>query len=117
MKKTLQQLDDHKIYFKNKTPEEMVELLNKELPVKLLYNEDLVNRIHAKYPMLSKTQISVIVLGTFQSIRDLLILGKDLSINTFFNHFKFIVLFKGKNKFITQYIGTPKALRNFHGSD
>jgi|SRR5579885_1331239 len=71
-------------YFKEVDRQEMVDQLNRELPVNVKFNEDLVDRIHARYPLLDKTEISVIVKSVFQSIRDLLVLGKVLNFNTLF---------------------------------
>lgn len=58
--------------------------MNKEYPVSLRYNEDLVNRVHARYPLVDKTQVSIVVKAIFQSFRDLLILGKVLNFNNLF---------------------------------
>lgn len=73
-------------HFKNISHQEMVDLLNKDLPINIKYNEDLVNRIHAKYPFVSKVDVAIVVKTIFQSIRDLLVLGKIINFhNLFFN--------------------------------
>lgn len=71
-------------FFKNMSHIDMVELLNRKLPISLKDNEDLIDRIHSRYPLIDKTQISIIVKSVFQSIRDLLILGKVLNFNNLF---------------------------------
>jgi hypothetical protein len=71
-------------YFKEITNQELVELLNREYPIKIQNNEDLIDRIHARYPLINKTEISIIVRAVFQSFRDLLVLGKVLSFNNLF---------------------------------
>jgi hypothetical protein len=71
-------------YFKDVDHEDVVDQLNDELPVNLKYNEDLVDRVHAKYPLIDKTQVSIIVKAIFQSFRDLLVLGKVLNFNNLF---------------------------------
>ena len=71
-------------YFREVDHQGMADQLNRDLPVNIKYNEDLVDRIHARYPLLDKTQISIIVKSVFQSIRDLLVLGKVLNFNTLF---------------------------------
>ena len=65
--------------FKELTHQEVVDILNKEYPVKIEHNEDLVNRICARYPFISKMQVSIVVRAVFQSFRDLLVLGKVFS--------------------------------------
>jgi hypothetical protein len=93
----------------------MVDLLNEELPVKLKYNEDLVNRVHKRYPYLDKTSVSIIVRGIFQSLRDLLILGKVLNFNKLFFDTKFHFFDHGKKGHILPFlkvkISTPPPLR------
>lgn len=83
-------------YFKGMDHQEVVNLLNVEYPVNIKYNEDLVNRVHARYPLIDKTQVSIIIKGIFQSFRELLILGKILNFNNllfdcklhFFDHWR-----------------------------
>jgi predicted DNA-binding protein YlxM (UPF0122 family) len=71
-------------YFKDLSHQEMADLLNEENPVNLKYNEDIINRIHARYPLLEKSQISIIVKSVFHSLRELLVLGKVLNFNNLF---------------------------------
>lgn len=71
-------------YFKDLTHQQMVDLLNEEKPVNLKYNEDLINRVYARYPLLEKSQISIVIKAIFQSFRDLLVLGKVLNFNNLF---------------------------------
>lgn len=71
-------------YFVNMSKQDIVDMLNNECPINIKYNEDLVDRIYARYPLVSKTEISIIVKAVFQSFRDLLVLGKVLNFNTLF---------------------------------
>lgn len=70
-------------FFKNKTHDEMVEIINKDLPIKI-ENTDLIDRIYVRYPLIDKIKISFIVKSVFQSMRELLILGKILNFNNLF---------------------------------
>ena len=47
--------------FKDLDHEQVIEFMNEEYPVNIRYNEDLINRIHTRYPILDKASISVIV--------------------------------------------------------
>ena len=71
-------------FFKQLDHQEVIDLLNVDLPVNIKYNEDLVDRVHARYPLIDKTQVSIIVKAIFQSLRDLLILGKVINFNNYF---------------------------------
>lgn len=71
-------------YFKEIEHQQVVDQLNDEYPVNIKHNEDLVNRVHARYPLIDKTQTSIIIKAIFQSFRDLLILGKVLNFNNLF---------------------------------
>lgn len=70
--------------FKELSHQDVVDLLNKESPINLKYNEDLVNRVHARYPLVNKSDIVLVIMATFQSLRDLLVLGKVLNFNNIF---------------------------------
>jgi len=71
-------------HFRNKTNQEMVDQLNTDRPISLKHNEDLVNRIHARYPVIDKSEVGIIVRAVFQSMRELLVLGNVLNINNLF---------------------------------
>lgn len=72
--------------YKNKTMDCKVKEINSTLPIRLKYNQDLIDRIYAKYPYIEKHEISNIVLTTFYTIREMLIIGNIINIyNLFFN--------------------------------
>jgi hypothetical protein len=71
-------------YFNGFTHQQMVDHLNLHYPIKIERGEDLINRIYARYPLINKTEISMIVKAVFQSLRDLLVLGKVLNFNNLF---------------------------------
>lgn len=70
--------------FKEQTNQQMVDELNDIYPISLKHNEDLVNRVHAKYPLLDKSEVGIIIKAVFASFRDLLVLGKVLNFNNLF---------------------------------
>jgi hypothetical protein len=71
-------------WFKDLDHQQMADLVNRENPINLKYNESLIERVHARYPLISKTEVSIIVKAIFQSLRDLLVLGKVLNFNNLF---------------------------------
>lgn len=71
-------------FFKDMSHQEMVDYLNTEYPINLKYNEELVNRVHARYPLIDKASTALIIRAIFQSFRDLLVLGKVLNFNNLF---------------------------------
>lgn len=101
--------------FDSKTHQEVSSLLDTDLPVSLKYNEDLIDRIHARYPYVSKTEISVVVKGIFESLRELLVLGKILNFNKLFFDTKLHFFGYRKDGHILPSlkvkIGTPPPLR------
>ena len=62
----------------------MVDYLNDKYPISLKHNEDLVNRVHARYPLLHKSEVGAVIKAIFGSLRDLLVLGKILNFNGLF---------------------------------
>lgn len=70
--------------FKDMSKQDMANTVNSDLPISLRKNEDLINRIHARYPLIDKSQISLIVKTVFHSFRELMVLGKVLSFHSVF---------------------------------
>lgn len=70
--------------FRQQTKQQMVDELNTDYPISLRYNEDLVDRVYARYPLLPRSTIANIVKAVFASFRDLLVLGKVLNFNGLF---------------------------------
>lgn len=102
--------------FKELSKQDMVNLLNEEHPITSKGNADLIERVYARYPLISKTEIVDICNNTFGAIRDLLVLGKILNFNGLFYQTKFMFT-KGKNpkqKDIIRFkiaISTPPGLK------
>lgn len=84
-------------YFQDMTHQQVVDELNSTIPVNLKYNEDLVDRVHKRYPFLDKTQVALIIRAVFQSFRDMLVLGKILNFNKLFFDTKLFVFDHWKN--------------------
>jgi len=102
--------------FKEMSHSEMMEFLNETLPISLKNNAELIDRIHSRYPLLDKSQISFVVRAVFQSIRDLLVLGKVLNFNNLFFDTKLHFFDHRKNGHILPAlkvkIATPPPLRD-----
>lgn len=71
-------------WFSNKSHQEVVDIFNDQYPIDLRYNEDLVNRVHKRYPILDKSSIALSIRSIFETIRDLLFLGKILNFHNLF---------------------------------
>lgn len=101
--------------FKDLSHQEMVDLVNESHPVNLKYNEDLVNRVYARYPIIDKSKVAIIIKAVFQSFRDLLILEKVLNFNNLLFDMKFLFFDYRKNGHILPAlkvkISTPPPLR------
>ena len=61
--------------FKSMTKEKMVQCLDQTLPISLKNNEELIDRVYIRYPLLSKAEIATIVKAIFCSIREFMLLG------------------------------------------
>jgi nucleoid DNA-binding protein len=102
--------------YKNRTHREVYDIVEKELPISLKNNENLINQIHERYPILSKTEISIIVKMVFSSLREMLILGKIINIRTILAYMRLSfnkVVFKNKKNQINVKVKlhTPDNLR------
>jgi hypothetical protein len=101
--------------FKDQTNQQMVDYLNDNYPISLRNNEGLVNQVHARYPLLAKSEVGIIIKAVFASFRDLLVLGKILNFNNLFFDTKLLVFTHTENGVIFQalkvHITTPPKLR------
>jgi hypothetical protein len=81
-------------YFRDLSHQQVVDQLNIDYPISLKHNQDLVDRVYHRYPLIDKSEVGIIIKAVFSSFRDLLILGKVLNFNNlffdtklhFFNH-------------------------------
>jgi len=103
-------------YFRNMSAKNMVELLDKECPIDLRYNEDLVDRVHVQYPLASKTEVATVIKEIFNSMRDLLFFGKIFNFHKMFFDTK--LYFRAHSKAIKKHrfalrvsMKTPPPLR------
>jgi hypothetical protein len=102
--------------FKNKSYEQLRNELNKKLPIKLKkYNNDLIKRVCERCTFLSPVDIKRIILGAFQSIRDLMVLRRIINFRTFLYDMKFN-FFLHREKFKTypcvrMSLKTPNLIR------
>lgn len=104
-------------YFKDISHSDMVDLLNTENPINLRYNESLANRVHSKYPLIAKSEVSAIIKAIFQSFRDLLVLGNVLNFNNLFFDTKLLIFSHHRDGVtfpsIKVQISTPPPFRKF----
>jgi len=70
--------------FKDIENSQVYDIINSELPIGLKNENDLIQRIHEKYPYIKKYEVAIIVKYVFEVIRENLILGKAI---TFYNLF------------------------------
>jgi hypothetical protein len=75
---------DRQFFFDQLEHQEVIDLLNQQNPINLKYNLDLVDRVQARYPLLDKSQVSLIIRAIFQSWREFLLLGKTINFFSFF---------------------------------
>lgn len=100
--------EKYDVYFKDQLFEEIISILNSEYPIKLNNGEDLIERIHNKYPLITKTEIAVIINATFESIREFLIRGDIINISNFVNGLRIKVTpFRGYIR-VKPFVSTPK---------
>lgn len=67
-------------YYENMTHSQFVDMIDREFPISLKYNANLINRIQARYPILTKSQIAIIVKALFLAIRRIILMGDYLTI-------------------------------------
>ena len=102
-------------FFKDMSRKDMVDLLNKEFPIKLIYNEELIDRISEQYPLIEKYKVAIIVLNILNSLRELLVLGKVLNFTKMFSCVKLMFFAHHRGDVILPSLKvkmtTPKVIR------
>ncbi len=85
-------------YFMGLSREDLVNLLNKELPINIKTLGPIVDRVYEKYPVIDKAEVSLIIVTVFEAMRDFLVLGYVMNFNKF--------VFDMKLHFFQHVIGT-----------
>jgi nucleoid DNA-binding protein len=89
--------------------------LDQECPISLKDLEDLINRVHSRYPFIEKYKISLIIKSFFEILRELMVEGKSVSINGFFSNMKLIYFIKNRQHKKVYHskikLSTPKSLK------
>jgi hypothetical protein len=102
-------------HFLDVSPQQVIDLLNEDYPISLHDNQELVERVYQRYPLISKKEVFTIIKIIFVSIRELLILGKILNFNGLFFDMK-LLLFAHRKKGVIfpalkVHVSTPPPLR------
>lgn len=101
-----------KFYFDQLSHEDMIKLVNSEYPINIKHLQVIIDNIYVKYPLIDKSEISIIVKAVFESIREFLILGYIINFNKIFFDTK-LHFFQFAKKFtsLKVKITTPPHLR------
>jgi len=106
---------DQEFHYLEISKEEFRDAVNEEFPIEIRQLESIIDRIHHKYPLIDKTQISLIVRAFFESLRDFLILGYEINFNKLLTNMKlrfFTHVINGKiNPALRVKLKTPSSLR------
>lgn len=98
-------------------PHDLAKLLDQNLPISIKNNESLIDRIYSRYPLLSKSEISMLVRTIFQSMRELLVAGHTLNFNGLWFDMKLYFFNYVQNSRIypalKMHISTPAKLRKY----
>lgn len=102
-------------YFQDQSHQQVVDYFNKYYPISLKNNQELVERVYQRYPLIDKSEVGVIIKAVFSSFRDLLILGKVLNFNKLFFDTKLSIFAHRRGGVIFPslkvHISTPPPLR------
>jgi len=98
-------------FFKELSHEEVIDEIDLSMSVRLKKNQDLIDRIYARYNFISKREVIIVVNQVFSSVRSLMVLGNVINLNKvffdtkllFFKHLRGGVIFPS----LKVKIGTP----------
>lgn len=95
--------------------DEIAQQIDDDYPITLKYNENLVDRVHSRYPFVSKKDVILVITAVFQIMRKVLILGDIINFHHLFFDVKFLFYFIIKNKKLTKNlklkIKTPPGIK------
>lgn len=73
-------------FFQGESHQEMVKKINDKLPIQMIELEEIINRVYNRYPLISKSEVTLIIKTVLEGWREILILGETLSLpNVIFN--------------------------------
>ena len=106
----------HQTDLKYSIPEkEIVSQVNSNLPLNLKHISNWIDRIHQQYPIVSKTDIAIIVKTFFESIRELTVSGAQININKYISDVKILTstkIHKGRKIYCVKFRSKlPKRLK------
>lgn len=103
--------DNFKYEFTNLSKEQLAAETRLEIPIKLKKIEDIIDKIHTRYPAASKSEITFVVKEVFETIRESLILGDTINFSRFLSDTK-LYFFKRRDKMIVKVkLRTSKFLK------
>lgn len=70
------------------TSPNILQELEQEMPIKLKKLENLIDRVHRRYPIISKMEVALIIKTAFEGMRELLVSGCILNFNRFVTDMK-----------------------------
>jgi nucleoid DNA-binding protein len=106
----IKHFNNYSVILNNTTFDEVISAINKQYPIKFDKGEDLIERIHARYPLVSKTEIAVIINATFESIREFLIRGEIVTVSGLFNNLRIKITKPKKYVRVRPFISSPSWL-------
>lgn len=90
--------------------------INTNLPISLENIQPIIDRIHLKYPVVNKYEITLVVKSFFECIREILIAGDTISINSFFSKMHLISFYKMRKNKISKVVKvkltTPRKFKD-----
>lgn len=111
--------------FYTSSEEDYISQVNSLLPVTLKYNADLIERVHARYPLLKKTEIALILTTFISVFRECLLRSHLMDFHNIFSVYIYAFdryknaikeKFKGADPVIKFKVLTPRKLRKIHES-
>jgi hypothetical protein len=90
--------------------------LDQLLPIQISSLDNIINRIHKQYPLISKLETVLIIRSFFENIRYLFYIGETISINNFVGRMKLNKFYSlHKNKMATCFnaqVATPQIYKH-----
>jgi hypothetical protein len=94
---------------------EELNYLNSHYPITLTKVQHIIDRVHLRYPTISRLDLTIIVKEFFSSMREIVSTGNSISINGFFSFMKlisFVRIYNNKEYFMTKMqVKSPRIIK------
>lgn len=83
-----------------------------KFPISIKHIDHILDAVYERYPYISRSKIASIVVAFFETMRDVLITYKSISISNFVSKMRLISFNRNNSKVVKAQVKTPRKIKN-----